>query len=567
MKRAVSFVLVAVLCGGIGSAVYQAAGPAQLPLSKYVPAGPSLYLEAKDFSSLLADWNASSEKKHWLSSTDYEVFSRSRLFLRLKGASDQFAVAAGLPPDMNFLLQVAGDRSALALYDIGKLQFLYITHLPSARSIQTQLWQTRANFESRSAGGVSFYFRRDPESQREVAFAIANDYLLLATREDLLAGALQLMAGAKDRKTIETEQWWGETISAAAHAGDLRMLLDLQRITHDGYFRTYWIQQNITDLSQYSAAVSDLFRVGKQYREERVLVRGGEPKSMPSPEALAATADVVRLVPENAGTYQAVAAPTAGFCFGLLQAKLLASHSGAAPASETAPQVRSASGQPGVGADLETRIDQSPVERSTTQAKSALQELLEKTQIQSVLSVQSTELDKGGVFVRMHSAIVLVAASDWNESAAEAALAEFVRPSMTASTLGFGWQPQRGYRNLDGLWSLVVSVNGKYLLIGDDPGLIEAMLVNFRRPRDRQPAEFYGAFNHDRERTSFTRFVEVIDRPNVTIAGENSEPEPQFFSGNMASLSATLSSLASESIVVRSEGNKVRQTVTYEWSR
>jgi hypothetical protein len=68
-----------------------------------VPAGSLLYLEAKDFSSLLGDWNSSPQKRQWLQSDNYEVFSRSRLFLRLKGASDQFAAAAGLPPDMNFL--------------------------------------------------------------------------------------------------------------------------------------------------------------------------------------------------------------------------------------------------------------------------------------------------------------------------------------------------------------------------------------------------------------------------------------------------------------------------------
>ena len=67
------------------------------------------------------------------------MFSRSRLFLRLKGASDQFAAAAGLPPNMNFLAQVSGRHSVLALYDIGNLQFLYITYLPSAKSMETTL--------------------------------------------------------------------------------------------------------------------------------------------------------------------------------------------------------------------------------------------------------------------------------------------------------------------------------------------------------------------------------------------------------------------------------------------
>ncbi len=206
MKRTAIFLLLllALVCAGIGRAAYQAAAPSEPPLSKYVPAGPLLYLEAKDFSALLADWNSSPQKKQWVESSNYEVFSRSRLFLRLDGAGEQFSAAAGLPPDMNFLSQVAGTRSAVALYDIGNLQFLYITYLPSAKSMQTTLWQTRAKFEPRSAGGVNFYVRRDPESQREVAFAASGDYLLLATREDLLAGALQLMSGSQNR-TVESE--------------------------------------------------------------------------------------------------------------------------------------------------------------------------------------------------------------------------------------------------------------------------------------------------------------------------------------------------------------------------
>jgi hypothetical protein len=45
------------------------------------------------------------------------------------------------------------------------------------------------------------------------------------------------------------------------------------------------------------------------------------------------------------------------------------------------------------------------------------------------------------------------------------------------------------------------------------------------------------------------------------------EREPQFFSENMASLSATLAGISAEKIMVRVEGDKVLETVTYEWSR
>jgi len=47
-------------------------------LAAYIPSGPLLVLEARDFGGLLKDWNASREKPAWLASSNYAVFSRSR---------------------------------------------------------------------------------------------------------------------------------------------------------------------------------------------------------------------------------------------------------------------------------------------------------------------------------------------------------------------------------------------------------------------------------------------------------------------------------------------------------
>ena len=565
MKRIAIVFCIALACAGIGWAGYSVVAPAA-PLSRYVPAGPLLYLEAKDFSSLLSDWNSSPQKQHWIQSDSYEVFSRSRLFLRLKGASDQFAAAAGLPPDMNFLTQVSGEHSVFAVYDIGNLQFVYITYLPSAKAMETTLWQTRAKFEPRSAGGVNFYLRRDPESKREVAFAISGDYLLLATREDLMAGALQLMSGQPDR-TVESEQWWGQATGAAGQAGDLRMVLDLEKLVPNGYFRTYWVQQNITDLSQYSATVSDLFRSSREYREERVLIRKKEGAESTTGEGPTAAAELTRLVPDSAAVYVAAANPTTDSCFALLETKLLSPHLGPQPASQMAPQVQLTSGEQGGGSDLETRIDQVPVERPATQSTSALQELLNKTPILASLEVQSTDRDQAGVFVRTHSAVILVAASDWSASSVQSVLTEFVGPGLTASQLGLGWQQKSGYEELDGLWSLTAAVRGKYLLVSDEPTLMEAVLANFSRKSEREPAQLFASFNHQQERNNFARFAGLVDRPNVAAPNSTGEREPQFFSGNIGSLSSTLAAVSAEKIEVRGDAGKVRQTVTYEWSQ
>jgi hypothetical protein len=379
---------------------------------------------------------------------------------------------------------------------------------------------------------------------------------------------LQLMSGKQDR-TVEGEQWWAQSTVAAGQAGDLRMVLNLEELVPNGYFRTYWVQQNITDLKQYSASTSDLFRSGKQYREERVLIKKEEPQQASSSEGRAAAAEVVRLVPGEAGTYKAEANPTSDASFALLETKLLAPHLGPILPSQVAPQVQLTSGEQGGGSDLETRIDLPPVERLVApQSVSALKEQLDKTPLLAALQVQSTAPDQAGVFVRIHSAVVLVAGSEWNQAAVQSALTDFVRRGLTASHLGVGWQQKSGYQELDGLWPLVASVRGKYLLVSDDPGLAEAILANFGGKSDRKPADLLAGFNHQHERANFARFSNVVDRPSAIVAdAENRRGEPQFFSSNMASLSSTLAAVSVEKIEVRFEGNKGRQTVIYEWAQ
>jgi len=202
-----------------------------------------------------------------------------------------------------------------------------------------------------------------------------------------------------------------------------------------------------------------------------------------------------------------------------------------------------------------------------THSASALQELLGKTQILASLQVQSTKRDPVGVFIRIHSAIVLAASTDWNEANVQTALADFVRTSLTASQLGLAWQQKSGHQELDGLWPLAVSVRGKYLLVADDPALVEKMLLNFSRQTDMKPALVVAGFSHEHERANIARFSEVVDRNNAAQQNfPGVQRQPQFFSENMVSLSATLGKVSSEKIVVRLDGSKVLQTVTYQWS-
>lgn len=566
MRRALVSILFAAACLGALLTAYRSLASEQLSLARYAPSGALLYLEAKDFSQLVSGWNSSQEKAQWLSSADYQVFSRSRLFSRLQQASQEFTAAAGLPPDMNLVSQVAGSQSALALYDIGKLQFLYITKLDPSRAEQTELLQSRAKFETRSAGGVIFYYREDPQSGREAAFATADGCLLLATREDLMAGALALFSGAKVQSMVQ-DPWWIRAVGAARQAGELRMVLNMQKIVPSPYFRSYWIQQNITAMKAYSAVVSDLYLSATEYREERVLVKTAPNSASPADAGSAAVSDLARLVPPNAGEYEIHASPSVDASISLLETKLLAPHTSPGVASSNAPHVDLSSGTANGAGDLETRIDQPPPETPAQTAQpSALKALLMGNPVAAGLDVQRTELSPDGVFVRFQTAVVLLGVSDWNEPSMLSAIADFARPMLTASSLGVSWRTAAGHEELDGLWHLSVASRGKHLFISDNPELLEETLLNLKEKPAAPPAVLIAGFNHDAERARFASLAGLLDGQSVAWAPDTGHA-PSFFSDNTGSLSSVFAGISSEKMIVRDAGDKVLQTVTYEWSK
>jgi hypothetical protein len=181
------------------------------------------------------------------------------------------------------------------------------------------------------------------------------------------------------------------------------------------------------------------------------------------------------------------------------------------------------------------------------------------------LQVQSTERDSAGVFVRIHSGVLLAASSDWSDTDVRAALADFVSPRFTASGLGTSWQPKSGYQQLDGLWPLSIAVHGKYLLVADNPVLLEKMLSRMDGKSTAPPAAFIAGFDHARESGNFKQFSSIVDRNAPGDGYPNATREPQFFSENVESLSHVFAGVSSEKILERKDGNKVLQTVTYDW--
>ncbi|HUA84742.1 MAG TPA: hypothetical protein VMB85_12830 [Bryobacteraceae bacterium] len=514
-------------------------------LATLFPPGALVYLEARDFSTLLAGWDSSAEKRAWLQSANYQEFSRSRLFLRLHDAQSEFAAAAGVPPDYALVSSIAGGNSALAIYNIGELQFLYITHLASARAMATALWNARGHYQTRHAGGVDYYVKEDAASHRVAAFAYAGDLLIVATKEDLIAGALQLLEhpGA----SLVSEGWFSNANQAApAGANDLRLVYDLNRLRATPHFRSYWIQRNASALAEFSSGLADLEFARGEIRERRVLLRAN-PATAPDESA---TGPLLAAAPEDAGFYRAWLNPSAEQARRLIEEKIFSATPAPAIPNNGAPAVVTTA-DAGTEQDLETRIDEAPIRDDRVAAAfQALQERLAPVKLTGMLQVEKTHA--GDVFAGTDSAIVLLASADWDANAIRAAFAQ---------AAGSLWSVD-GMGALDGLAKINVAVAGRWLIAGNSPDLVKEILA--RRNRPAVPGADYAAeWRHARELPDFERITRLIDFPQIPPADPNGAREPMFYSENLAGLGRVLGRVESAGIAVHDAGAMLRESVIY----
>lgn len=533
------------------------------PPETLFPSGALLYLEARDFGALLRDWDASAEKRTWLASANYKVFSRSHLLLKLTDAQNDFSQAAGIPPDYAMLGSVAGTNSALAIYDIGKLEFLYITHLPQARVLNSAVWRARANYQTRRAGNVDYYVRQDPGSQRTAAIAYTGDLLLLATREDALAGALELIARG-NRTALASEKWFTDAVQAIEPGPrDLRLVYNMERLASTFQFRSHWIQRNAQELREFRSGIADLERTAGEVRERRALLRGTAAADLSGAES--AAGQLLAMVPDQAALYRAWSQPSASQALQRISEKLFAASGNAVRRQTFAPGI-STEFDSGSETDLETRIDEPPIEDDrAASALIALRDQFAATTLQAMLEVSSTRVNPDQVFVRPQAAFVILADQPWDAGAVRQALTTAANGLWTHSGLGANWRPTaNGAQELDGLGKLVVIVDGARLFLGDSADFVNAIYARQAQPA-AAGAVYAAGWRHARELPNFERMMRLIDFPELRPApgGQAEGREPMFYSENLASFGRTLNRVNTASIVVHDPGPMLREEVVY----
>jgi hypothetical protein len=505
--------------------------PATRPLSGYLPPGALLYLEAQDFGNLLAQWNNSAEKKKWLGSANYDVLSRSRLLGRLQQAQDELQQTSGVSAEMKLLQQVAGKESGFAFYQLGALKFVYITRLEGNRLEANDLWRLRSQYQPRQAGGISFFVKYDSQTGRTVAFASKDNTFVITTDESLMAATLESIAG-QDTPSLANEDWF-RNVTAARKQGDLRLVYNLQALLKTPQFRTYWIQQNQTELKEYSAGLSDLFENANGFEEQRLLLR---PTANAAPRVSGELERLVSSVPQDSSLYRAWANPSSAQ---LTQALTQVVRSEAPPAVTQQLEAPHASGDysgPNYSPDLETKIDEPETKQSQVRLGDQLAQGIQAMQPTALLHVQNTVALRDNVFV-VPGATVAIACT---------------KPDLTAV--------QRVLNTSESLDPLTVTLQSNVLVLSRGG----AHLAITGAP-STGTTTYAAGYRHAAEWPKYTRLFHIVDAPKVANTGDASNPVPlPYFSGNLQSLGDSLSRLQRATLVRNDNGSQIAESVRYE---
>src|SRR5438552_11923500 len=131
----------------------------QLKLAAVMPRGAMVYVQAGDLAALMKTWLASPVRSKFYDSASFAAFQKSHVYLKLQDRKKDFETAIGVGLDEKRLAELAGRASAVSVYDIGKLEIVFVTEVPRARAVASALFKLAPQFSERSADGTSYYVR------------------------------------------------------------------------------------------------------------------------------------------------------------------------------------------------------------------------------------------------------------------------------------------------------------------------------------------------------------------------------------------------------------------------
>lgn len=291
----------------------------KLPFARLMPRGALAYVQTKDLAGLLKTWRDSKTKENYFNSPSYRAFTQSRLYLELQERLREFEQGAGIEFTEDQAISMAGGQSAATLYDMGKVELVYISELPLAQATATMLFKQSPRFDSHRRGNFEYFVQElatDGGRLRQgLCFSASDGKLIITTTEPLMQRTLDNLINRSAADATDHLAGSMSPVLAVAQdftPHDMTLWVDAPRLRDQRFFGTYWVQGKQANLSQVNTSLADLEFAPGGIWERRWVVLADDAAKQSAPQTGAVNlVSLLQFVPDEAQSVSASAIASA----------------------------------------------------------------------------------------------------------------------------------------------------------------------------------------------------------------------------------------------------------------
>ncbi len=576
----------------------------QLRLASVMPRGAMVYLQVRDLSTLMKTWLASTVHKAFYDSASYKNFEKSNVALKFQSRKEDFEKALGFGVDESRLAELAGGTSAVALYDIGKLELVFVTEVAREKAIANTLFKNLPQFQERSARDGVYYVREVATDggrlTQQFCFAYADGKLVVTTTEGLMIRALT------NAKTAGDDALLAEVLeitkqARSFNAQDVTLWLDQAKLNRNQLFRSYWIYGNLKEQAPDSLAKMESGLINLKFdptgvTEQRWFKftenqKTGHLNAEQSSGLLKFAPRDAHLIELHAMTGAQLNEAASQTLFGKAFDESAAKPENEANSDSEDENQSSRARRAERYANLDARFDRD-VDDTQTKSKTAnnpkpkIQTPKSENPLQAILNsaVSYTEMvrskdEVGKPFVHFERAVVVEMKDAVDKAALERTIAQEMRERFVVAGIDpqLNWQDEGAVRFLAQALleqGAAYAISGNYLVLASSKELardiLQAATTATATTKLDGELEFYGVVRIGGAKPVFDKLMRKLDgkveKPvtKKTDDDEGSEEAIEFFSDNLSSF---ISASAIREMRVRrnSDGMILAERVVYVW--
>ena len=270
------------------------------------PRDALIYVQIADLPAIIKLWNESEFKETYTESDNFQDFKNRHLGRKLASRWNEFNAATGFPIDLETVAKLADNQAAMAIYDIGKLEFVFIAPVSDEIFAATNFFRNRGNYTAETLlDGIAIYranVKADRGRQKQkLIFANVKNRFVLATSEKLFAQTLNNINGANGKNRLIDEPLL-TNLSENFTPHSATVWVNQTVLNNDYYFKRYWLMSDVKDLKNIRAGLFDFeMREGKYIERRRFLL---DKNIKTSPIPVQQTEKLLSYTPENTVYYR-----------------------------------------------------------------------------------------------------------------------------------------------------------------------------------------------------------------------------------------------------------------------